>query len=63
MRWLFIIRLAIANLMAKKLRTGLTVGGIALSVGVMVFLLGLGNGDCIKCAKNCDYQCYSAKNY
>ena len=44
MRWLFIIRLAIANLMAKKLRTGLTVGGIALSVGVMVFLLGLGNG-------------------
>src|SRR5690606_40708564 len=44
MRWIFIVRLAVANLLAKKLRTGLTVGGIALSVGVMVFLLGLGNG-------------------
>lgn len=44
MRWLFIARLALLNLLSKRLRTGLTVGGIALSVGVMVFLLGLANG-------------------
>ncbi len=44
MKWLFLSRLAVGNLLNKRLRTGLTVGGIALSVGVMVFLLGLGTG-------------------
>jgi ABC-type antimicrobial peptide transport system permease subunit len=44
MKSLFVLRLAILNLLQKRLRTWLTVGGIAISIGVMVFLLGLGQG-------------------
>ena len=44
MKRLFLAKLALLNLLTKRLRTGLTVGGIGLSVGVMIFLLGLGDG-------------------
>lgn len=44
MRWLFIARLAVVNLLSKRLRTSLTIGGIAIGVSVIVFLLGLGAG-------------------
>lgn len=44
MRPEFLLKLAFLNIFTKRLRTALTVGGIGISVGVIVLLLGIGNG-------------------
>jgi len=44
MRLSYIIRLALKNLIGHKMRTILTVGGVAISVGFVVFLISLGFG-------------------
>lgn len=40
----FLIQLAFLNVFRKKIRASLTIGGIAISVSVMVFMFGLGAG-------------------
>jgi len=44
MRKLFILHLAFKNLKGRKLRTGLTIGGVSLGIGFVVFLISLGTG-------------------
>ena len=40
----FLLNLAVVNVLTKKLRAILTVGGVGISVAVMVILIGLGGG-------------------
>lgn len=40
----YMIELAIKNLRAKKVRTAVTIGGVAVGVGAIVFLVSLGYG-------------------
>jgi putative ABC transport system permease protein len=44
MRFSYIFRLALKNLRGHKMRTFLTAGGVAISVGFVVFLISLGLG-------------------
>jgi len=44
MRFSYILRLAFKNLRGHKMRTFLTAGGVAISVGFVVFLVSLGFG-------------------
>ena len=43
-RWLLLIEIALKNLFYKKLRTGLTILGVVIGVGAVVFLLAFGFG-------------------
>lgn len=40
----FLLRLALLNVFKKRVRASLTIGGISISVTVMVFMFGLGTG-------------------
>lgn len=40
----FLLKLALLNVFKKRVRAFLTIGGVAISVSVMVFMLGLGAG-------------------
>lgn len=44
MRWIDVIRLAISNLKRNKLRTFLTVLGVGIGIGAIIFLVSLGYG-------------------